>query len=131
MEAWLKIGIAGGGAIAAHLYGGWNWALTVLVWLVVIDFVTGMIAAGIEGKLKSKISFVGAAKKVGILLVIAVAHLVDTLIGDGNMVRDAAILFYVVNELLSLVENFGRIGLPVPKVLTNAVEVLKQKGDAK
>lgn len=131
MEAWVKMGVAGGGAIAAHLYGGWNWTLTALVLFVVIDFVTGMIAAGIEGKLKSKISFVGAAKKVAIFLVITVAHLVDTLIGDGNMVRDAAILFYIVNELLSLVENFGRIGLPVPRVLTNAVEILKQKGETK
>ena len=73
--------------------------------------------------------FVGIAKKVAIFFLVAVAHLVDVAIGQGDVVRDATIFFYLANELVSILENCGRLGLPVPEVIKKAVVVLKNKGE--
>jgi toxin secretion/phage lysis holin len=70
---------------------------------------------------------VGIAKKVFIFAMVAVAHLIDTALGDAHLLRDATIFFYLANELLSIIENVGRIGLPVPTPIQKAVEVLKGK----
>lgn len=127
----VKMLVGGIGAIVAYLFGGWSALLAVLLTFVVIDFITGWMAAGVEGQLKSKVSFRGIAKKVSIFLIVAAAHMVDTTIGDGHLIRDAVIFFYLANELLSIVENCGRIGLPVPDVIRQAVEVLRGKGGAR
>lgn len=116
------------GVIVAHAFGGWPALLTVLLIIVAIDFVTGVMAAGAEGKLKSNIGMIGIARKVFIFLVVAVAYQVDTVLGDQHMLRDAAIFFYMANELLSIIENGGRLGVPMPQVFIKAVEVLKAKG---
>lgn len=116
------------GVIVAHAFGGWPALLTVLLIIVAIDFVTGVMAAGAEGKLKSNIGMIGIARKVFIFLVVTVAHQVDTVLGDQHMLRDAAIFFYIANELLSIIENGGRLGVPLPAVIKKAVEVLKAKG---
>lgn len=116
------------GVIVAHAFGGWPALLTVLLIIVAIDFVTGVMAAGAEGKLKSSIGLIGIARKVFIFLVVAVAHQVDSVLGDQHMLRDATIFFYLANELLSIIENGGRLGVPLPAVIKKAVEVLKAKG---
>ncbi|WP_430198023.1 phage holin family protein [Paenibacillus thiaminolyticus] len=116
------------GVIVAHAFGGWPALLTVLLIIVAIDFVTGVMAAGAEGKLKSNIGMIGIARKVFIFLVVVVAHQVDNVLGDQHMLRDATIFFYLANELLSIIENGGRLGVPLPKALIKAVEVLKAKG---
>ncbi|WP_339063547.1 phage holin family protein [Tepidibacillus marianensis] len=103
--------------------------LGVLFAFVIIDYITGVIAASIENKLKSSVGLIGIARKVYIFVLIAIAHLVDQTLGDAHFIRDATIFFYLANELLSIFENIGRTGLPLPEVLKNAVEVLKQKGD--
>ncbi|ASS76803.1 holin [Tumebacillus algifaecis] len=131
METAVKAIIATGGSLAGYLWGGWSYLLSILVVFAVIDFATGWVAAGMEGKLKSKISYVGAAKKALIFAIIAMCHMVDTALGNGHLVRDAAIFFYLANEALSIIENAGRIGLPLPTMLKNAVEVLREKGGAK
>jgi toxin secretion/phage lysis holin len=130
MENFFKIGIALGGAAASFLFGGWSALLSVLLAFVVFDFVTGMVAGGIEGKLKSKVGLIGIARKVFLFCMVAIAHLVDTSLGDRNFTRDATIFFYLANELLSIIENAGRIGLPVPELIKRAVEVLKGKGES-
>ena len=128
METTFKSVIAIGGATASLLFGGWSALLSILLAFVVIDYVTGFIAAALDGKLNSEVGWRGIAKKVAIFLVVAVAHQVDMALGGQNHIfRDAAIFFYLANELLSFTENAGRIGIPIPERLLNAIEVLKQK----
>ena len=121
-----KIGATMIGAIVGYLWGGWSTLLGVLLAFVIIDYVTGLLAAGSKGKLSSAIGFEGIARKVVIFLLVAVAHLIDVALGGNNDIfRDATIFFYIANELISIIENAGRAGLPVPEKLTNAVEVLR------
>ena len=131
MDNFIKTGIAIGGAAASFLFGGWSALLSVLLAFVIFDFVTGLIAAGMEGKLKSKVGMIGIARKVFIFCMVAIAHLIDMSLGDQNFIRDATIFFYLANELLSIIENAGRIGLPVPELIKRAVEVLKGRGEGK
>jgi toxin secretion/phage lysis holin len=129
MENLFKTAVAVGGAAASYLFGGWSTLLGVLLTFVVIDYVSGVIAAGAEGKLKSKVGLIGIARKVFIFAMVAIAHLVDSALGDQHVLRDATIFFYLANELLSIIENAGRVGLPVPAPIQKAVEVLKGKSD--
>ncbi|MNI70574.1 Holin family protein [compost metagenome] len=76
---------------------------------MVIDYASGVMAASIEGKLSSRVGGIGIARKVAIFAIVAVAHLVDTALGDAHLFRDAAIFFYIANELISLLENAGRM----------------------
>ncbi len=116
-----------GGSLVTYLFGGWSALIKILVAFVVIDYVTGVLAAAINGKLNSDIGLKGIAKKVFIFIIVACGHLVDNAMGTQDIVRDAAIYFYIANELLSILENAGEIGLPVPDILKNAIERLKGK----
>ena len=127
MENFFKAVIAVGGSIISFLFGGWSSLLTILLAFVVLDYVTGVLAAAKEGKLNSEVGLWGIARKVAIFAVIAVAHLVDSALGDAHLFRDAAIFFYLANELLSIIENTGRTGVPIPEKLKGAVEVLRGK----
>jgi toxin secretion/phage lysis holin len=116
-----------GGSLVTYLFGGWSALIKILVAFVVIDYVTGVLAAAYHGKLDSNIGLKGIAKKVFIFIIVACGHLVDSAMGTQDLVRDAAIYFYIANELLSILENAGEIGLPVPDILKNAIERLKGK----
>jgi len=129
LENLYKSLIAAGGAAASYLFGGWSALLSVLLTFVVLDYITGFLAAAKEGKLNSEVGLWGIAKKVAIFFVVAVAHLVDTALGDAHLFRDAAIFFYLANELLSITENTGRLGVPIPTAIQRAVEVLRGKGE--
>ncbi|UYL94164.1 holin [Geobacillus phage vB_GthS_PK5.2] len=132
MEHAYRITMTALGGIIGYLWGGWNTLLGILLAFVIIDYITGFIAAGAEGKLSSEVGFKGIAKKILIFVLVAVAHLLDEALGGNNDIfRDAVIFFYLANELLSIIENAGRAGLPIPEVLKNAVEILKGKGEAK
>lgn len=126
-----KLIIAAIGGYASYLFGGWDKLIQVLLAFVVIDYIAGILASGIEGKLSSSIGMKGIAKKVFIFIIVACANFVDGAIGDGSVMRDAAIFFYIANELLSIIENTGRAGLPVPDILKRAVDVLKGKAKQK
>lgn len=91
---------------------------------VAIDYVTGFVAAGMEGKLSSEVGIKGIAKRVFIFVMVAVAHLADQPIGN-EVIRCSDILLPGI--LLSIAENSGRIGLPVPPIITRAVELLSDK----
>lgn len=117
-----------GGALASYLFGGWSALLGVLLAFVIFDYITGVIAAGIEGKLSSNVGLKGIAKKVAIFVIVAVANLVDRALGNAHIFRDATIFFYLANELLSIIENVGRSGVPIPEVIKKAVAVLQGKG---
>lgn len=116
----------GGGAIS-YLFGGWSGVLGVLLVFVILDYLTGIAAAAAEGKLKSKIGLIGIARKVFIFAMVAVGHLVDGILGDGHMFRDAVAIFYILNELLSITENGGKLGAPIPPAIRQAIEVLRGK----
>lgn len=129
MENVVKTVVAVGGATASFLFGGWSSLLSILLAFVVIDYLSGVVAAGKEGKLSSEVGLWGIARKVAIFAVVAVAHLIDTALGDAHLFRDAAIFFYLANEVLSIIENAGRIGVPVPDKLKNAVDILNGKSE--
>lgn len=116
--------------LLTFMFGEWSALLTILVALVAIDFVTGMTAASLDGGLKSKIGMIGIARKVFIFAMVAVAHLIDLLLVESGfestkLVMTMVIVFYAVNEILSITENAGRIGLPVPEQIKSAIEILK------
>jgi toxin secretion/phage lysis holin len=121
--------LAGAGGLVGFLWGEWSALLQILLAFTVIDYITGIIASGAEGKLSSRIGFKGIAKKVMIFALVAVGHLIDKALGDGHVFRDGIVFFYLGNELLSILENAGRTGLPVPQQIKNAVHVLKGKGE--
>lgn len=129
--SWVKGVIAAGGAAASYFYGGWSALLSILLTFVVLDYITGVTAAAKEGKLSSEVGWWGIPKKVAIFAVVAIAHLVDTALGEAHLFRDAAIFFYLANELLSVTENLGRLGAPIPPIIQRAVDVLRGKGDPK
>lgn len=119
------------GGIVGFFFGGWTVPLRILVSLAFVDYVSGLIAGGVEKKLSSKVGFRGIAKKVMMFALVATGNLVDIAIGKGHVFRDAVIFFYMGNEILSILENAGRIGLPYPEQLRSAIEVLKGKNEEK
>lgn len=128
--------VAGAGAITGYLYGSWDTLLQVLLIFVIVDYLTGIIAGGANGKLSSKVGFRGILKKVLIFIIVAVAHWVDVAVdvalGENVAIfRNATIFFYLANELLSITENAGEMGVPIPEKLKNAVEILKGKEEEK
>lgn len=129
LEVAFKTGAAAVGAVVGFLFGESTGLLVALFWMVVIDYGSGLAAGYTEKTLSSKIGFKGIIKKVMIFIMVALAHLVDSALGTKNMFRDATIVFYMANELLNIFENAGRMGVPVPERLTQAVEVLKGKSE--
>nr|WP_088327955.1 phage holin family protein [Bacillus cereus] len=129
----MKTFIATFGGFCGYFLGEWDATLKVLVTMAIIDYLTGMIAAGFNGQLKSKVGFKGIAKKVVLFLLVAAATQADVIMGTNSAIREATIFFFIGNELLSLLENAGRMGIPLPSALTNAVEILggKQKQEEK
>ena len=116
-----------GGWITAVL-GGWDTALQVLVLFVVMDYITGMIAAWYEKRLNSRVGFRGIAKKILLFVPVAVGYWLDVLLGQ-EILRSLAIWFYLANEGLSMLENLGRCGVPILAPLKDALEQLKKKGE--
>lgn len=130
-ELFFKSLIVAGGAAVSYLFGGWSELLGILLTFVVLDYATGVLASGVEGKLSSCVGVKGIAKKVCIFAIVAIANLVDKSLGSSHVFRDATVFFYLANELLSIIENSGRIGIPIPPSIVKAVDVLQGKGDAK
>ena len=126
------IGIVG--SFIASLFGGWDAALTTLVIFMGIDYVTGLIVAGVfhnsgkteSGALESRAGWKGLCRKGMTLLIVLIACRLD-LIMNTNFVRDAVVIGYIANETISIVENAGLMGLPIPSAITKAIEVLTKK----
>ena len=131
MDNAIKIAVGLGGGLASFLFGGWSALLQTLVLFIVLDYAFAVIVAFTHGELNSKKGFKGIAKKVAILVLVAVAHQVDSILGDGTLIRDSVIFFYIANELLSILETVGKTNLPIPNVLRKAVETLNSKGEGK
>lgn len=122
------------GAIVASWFGGWDKSLIALVTFMIIDYFTGIIVAGIfkkstktkNGKLSSKIGYKGLCKKGMILLFVLIGNQLDMVVGS-NYIRDAVCIGFMANELLSIAENAKLMGVPLPKIIDNAIELLKNK----
>ena len=125
-----------GGAIAVA-FGGWNSALTTLVIFMCIDYLTGLLVAGVfkksnktkGGALESRAGFKGLCRKGMELLIVLVACRLG-LIVQSTFIRDACIIGFITNESISIIENAGLMGVPVPPVIVKAIEVLKQKQES-
>ena len=116
------------GGFLGWFVGGLDGLLYALTAFVVVDYVTGLMAAGLEKKLSSSVGFRGIFKKVVIFCLVAVGHVIDThVIQNGSVLRTAVIFFYLSNEGISILENAGRIGLPVPEGLKGVLEQLKEE----
>lgn len=124
------------GAGIAQLFGGWSAGLTTLVVFMCVDYATGIIVAGIfkkssktkSGALESRAGWYGICRKVISLLMVLVACRLDLIIGS-DYIRDAAVIAFTVNETISIVENAGLMGIPIPAVIKKAVEILREKSD--
>ncbi len=122
-----NVGTAILGGTTAYFFGDSKSLLEMLLLFVIIDYISGILAAAMQKKLKSNIGFIGIARKVFIFFVVAMAHKLDTLMGNTHMLRDATIFFYLANELLSIMENAKKANIPIPQVISRAIEVLKGK----
>jgi toxin secretion/phage lysis holin len=134
----MKEGICAGigiiGSLIASLFGGWDNALLTLVLFMVIDYVSGLVVAGIfhrstktdTGTLESKAGWKGLCRKGMTFLFVLVAYRLDLVIGS-SYIRDAVIIGFIANETISIVENAGLMGLPLPEVITKAVDILTKK----
>ncbi|QOS78091.1 phage holin family protein [Paenibacillus sp. JNUCC31] len=117
------------GAIMTFAFGGWDQLLSLLAVAMAVDYITGLAAAVRSGDgLNSNIGFWGLARKGLMLTVILLAHRIDMLMGT-DIIKGGAIYFYLVNELISITENYARIGLPLPNKLRQAIAVLKKQED--
>ena len=132
IKIFILSGVACVGAAIASLFGGWTGAMTTLVILMFIDYVTGIIVAGVfhnspkcsGGALSSAVGFKGICRKFVILLIVVVACRVDLLL-ETNIIRDATCIGFCANELVSITENAGLMGIPLPRKLVEAIEVLR------
>ena len=126
------VGMVGG--IIATLFGGWDAGLMTLIIFMAIDYISGLVVAGVfhkstkteTGTLESKAGWKGLCRKGMILLFVLIAHRLDLVIGS-NYIRDAVCIGFIANETISIIENGGLMGIPIPAAITNAIDVLKKK----
>lgn len=130
------IGVVGG--VIATAFGGWDEALVTLIIFMVIDYLSGLLVAGVfhnskkteSGALESRAGWKGLCRKCVTLLFVLIAYRLDIAIGV-NYIRDAVIIGFMANELISIVENAGLMGIPLPAVIQNAIDVLTKKSTTK
>ena len=130
------VGVVGG--FIAMAFGGWSDALITLIIFMSVDYVTGLIVAGIfkkskkseSGALESRAGFKGLCRKGVALLIVLVAVRLD-IIMHTTYIKDAVIIAFIANEAISIIENAGLMGIPIPGVITKAIDVLKKNSDEK
>ncbi len=111
--------------ICTYIFGGLDKIFLILLTVIVIDYITGLCRAIINKKLNSMIGIKGIIKKIGYLLIVAVSVVIDSMTNTPNVVRSLVINFFIVNEIISIVENWGQMGLPLPDKLLQVLEQLK------
>lgn len=136
MRANIMVAIGAIGGFFASLFGGWDAALSTLIMFMGIDYVTGIIVAGVfhnsgkteNGSLESRAGWKGLCRKGATLFIVLIACRLD-LVMHTNVVRDATVIAFIANETISIIENAGLMGVPIPAMITNAVEILKEKSE--
>lgn len=121
--------LAGIGTGLVYLWGGFDVAMQCLLVAIVLDYISGIIKAFILKQLSSSIGLKGILKKFGVLVVVALAVLIDRVTGESGAIRTLVIYYFVANEGLSIIENMGLAGLPIPKSIKEALKALKKQGD--
>ena len=124
------------GSAITYLMGGWDLALQTLLIFMAVDYITGLIVAGVfkkspktkKGGLSSLIGWKGLCRKGMALIIVLIACRLDMLVGT-DFIRDAVVIAYCTNEAISIIENAGIMGVPIPKPITNAIEALQSKED--
>lgn len=124
------------GTCIASIFGGWSSDLKTLLILMLVDYIMGIVIAGVfkkstkskNGALSSEAGLKGIIKKCGALVCVIIAVQVDSML-QVDYIRTLVIITLVVNELISIVENLGIMGVPVPKPLLKAIDVLKNKSE--
>lgn len=125
------------GSWIAGLFGGWDASLTTLLIFMGVDFITGLVVAGVfhnspktkNGNIRSENCFKGLCRKGTILLFVLIGARLDLVFGF-NYVRDGICIAFMANELISITENAALMGVPLPKVLTTAIDTLKSKSES-
>ena len=116
-----------GGAIG-WLFGDFDSLIYALLTFVALDYITGVLLAVHNKKVSSEIGFRGICKKVMIFVLVAVGHVIDQyVIGMGSSLRTMLIMFYLSNEGISILENAGNIGIPIPNGLKNTIQKFSEK----
>mgnify|MGYP004621829781 FL=1 len=136
MKDWFCIAVGALGSAIASLYGGWDAALQTLIIFMAVDYVTGLLVAGVfhaspksqTGALESRAGWKGLIRKGETLLIVLVACQLDAVMAT-SFVQDAVVIGFICNETLSIIENAGLMGLPIPAALTKAVDILKQRSE--
>lgn len=117
-------------AICGFVWGELNGLLLALIAFMVLDYITGLSVAIVRKELSSEVGFKGIFKKVLILILVGVGNILDVhVLGEGSVCRSAVIGFYLANEGISILENAGKLGLPLPKKLLEILKQLKNKED--
>ena len=137
MKEGICFGVGVVGSAIASLFGGWDAALVTLLIFMGVDYLTGLIVAGVfhqspksdGGALESRAGWKGLCRKGVTLLVVLVACRLDLVMGS-NFIRDAVIIAFVANETISIIENAGLMGIPIPAAIMRAIEILKNKAES-
>ena len=129
---WAKVqaAIAAIGGYLGYFVGGVDGLMTALLIFMVLDYITGLMCAIADKKLSSAVGFKGICKKVLILMLVGVAHIVDLhVVGAGDALRSAVVCFYLSNESVSMLENAAHLGLPIPEKLKSVLAQLHGRID--
>lgn len=134
MKTGITMTIGAVGSIIASLFGGWDTALTTLVIFMALDYITGLIVAGVfhkskkseTGALESKAGWKGICRKGVTLFIVLIACRIDLLM-DSSYVKDAVVIGFIVNETISIIENAGLMGIVIPPVISKAIDILNKR----
>lgn len=123
---YIKYGVAAIGTWLTWLFGTWDTAIGILVLFIVLDYFTGVVRGFVNKELSSDVGLRGIARKAVIFIVLIIAVALDRLMNTGSWVFHTLVCyFYIANEGLSLVENCGALGLPIPPKIKDALSQLK------
>lgn len=123
---------AGIGGWLGWFLGSYDGLLYALLVFVIVDYITGVMCAISDHSLSSEVGFKGICQKVLIFILVGVANIMDVqVIGTGSVLRTAIIFFYISNEGVSLLENAGHLGLPIPEKLKSVLEQLHDRAEEK
>jgi toxin secretion/phage lysis holin len=127
MKDFLQFAVSAFFGTVAFLFGNFSGLLVALIVFIVVDYISGIAAAVMQKRLSSEVGAKGIAKKIIMLLIVALGHTLDLyVVKSGDMVRDLATAFYIANEGISILENCAALGLPVPKKIAEILAQLKK-----
>ena len=138
MKTGILTGIGVVGSVITSFFGGWDTAMITILIFMGLDYLTGLIVAGVfhksskseNGALESRAGWKGLCRKGVTLVIVIIAYRLDLVVGS-NFIRDAVIIAFIANETISIVENAGLMGIPIPAVITKAIDILNSKAQVK